>query len=291
MTKEEYIKIYKLVLKVKGLSFRTIETYTDRLNSFLCWCEKEDIYPPQITKKQLLNYLCSIKSNSYLRQQRGTIDNFYKYVLEMPYILNGMPYPKKQKSLPDYFSPSELLAIFNYVKNDKQRLMLKIQYACALRVHELVKLKWSDFINNFGKYDLKICGKGSKPDIVPVPNETINEIISILGDKFGINEYLFAGQFKEHYSERSVQEVINRAMLQLNIHKTGSTHLLRHSRATHLIQSGVSLRHVQILLRHNSSRTTETYTHLNTIDLRGAFDKADTIISGLLNNQKQFTHT
>lgn len=57
--------------------------------------------------------------------------------------------------------------------------------------------------------------------------------------------------------------------------KQGSTHLLRHSRATHLIQSGASLRHVQLLLRHSSSKTTEIYTHLDKNDLRQAFSNVD----------------
>jgi site-specific recombinase XerD len=198
-----------------------------------------------------------------------------------------MPFPKKQRSLPDYFSIHELKSIFSSVKNPKQRLLLKIQYALALRVHELVKLKWSDFVYNFGKYDLKILGKGNKHDFVPVPDDTINEIIEVLGNGFGRNEYLFTGQFGGHYSERSVQQIINRAMELNGIIKQGSTHLLRHSRATHLIQSGVSLRHVQLLLRHSSSKTTEIYTHLDRNDLRQAFSLADTKLNISLNETIQ----
>lgn len=264
-----------MVLKVRNLGDRTIETYIERLKAFLYWCEQKDIYPPEITKCQLLEYFCSIKSDSYLRQQRATIDNFYRYVLEIPYILNGMPYPKRTKSLPEYFTFDELLRIFSSVKNNKQRIILKLQYACALRVHEVVRVKWSDFILHRGQYDLRVLGKGRKPALIPVPGETIQEIIAYMGNRFGSPGYLFTGQFKDHYSERSICIIINRAMEECGIYKNGSTHLLRHSRATHLIQRGSSTMHVQQILRHNSSRTTEIYTHLNVTDLRRAIESSD----------------
>lgn len=287
MTKQDYINEYTKILRIKKLGINTQVTYLKCLDVFLSYCESNDIFPPEITKPQLRDFLSGIKSNSYLKQQRGTIDNFYRYVLSIPYVMADMPFPKKQKSLPDYFSIHELQAIFNSVKNPKQRLLLKIQYALALRVHELVKLKWSDFVYNFGKYDLKILGKGNKHDFIPVPDDTINEIIEVLGNGFGRNEYLFTGQFGGHYSERSVQQIINRAIEQNKIVKEGSTHLLRHSRATHLIQSGVSLRHVQLLLRHSSSKTTEIYTHLDKNDLRQAFISVDVKLNLLLTNHNE----
>lgn len=103
-----------------------------------------------------------------------------------------------------------------------------------------------------------------------------------------LNGYLFVGQFGGHYDEQSVRQIVNRAMMVVGINKEGSTHLLRHSRATHLIQNGVSTRHVQILLRHNSSKTTEIYTHLSKEDLREAFKIADkSIINKIINQDKK----
>jgi integrase/recombinase XerD len=275
MTKEQYIEEYRKVLIIRRLALNTTDTYVSCLNVFLSWCENLDIFPPQITESQMRDFLCSLESQSYLRQMRGTLDNFYTYVLHHPQIMSGMPFPRKSNSLPDYFTPHELLRIFESVRNNKQRIILKLQYACALRVGEVVKVKWSDFSCDFDGYILRVCGKGSHTDVLPVPNETIQEIIQVFGNKFGLNEYLFKGQFKEFYSERSVQQIIGRAMDECKIFKDGSTHLLRHSRATHLIQSGVSLRHVQVFLRHKKSTTTEIYTHLDKRDLREAMNHAD----------------
>lgn len=278
MTKEEYINEYGKVLSIKKLAFNTCQTYLGCLMVYLSWCESKDIFPPEITKPQLRDFLSNPNwSASYLKQQRGTIDNFYRYVLGINYIMADMPYPKVSKSLPEYLSPEEVEAIFNAVSNRKQRLILKLQYACALRVHEVVKVKWADFEKTFNGYNLRVFGKG-KLDLIPVPDETINEVVAVLGNNFNSSGYLFPGQTGSHYDEQSVRAFFNRAKAQCRIYKEGSTHLLRHSRATHLIQSGVSTRHVQILLRHNSSKTTEVYTHLSKDDLREAFKKADSYI-------------
>jgi site-specific recombinase XerD len=295
MTKNEFINEYEKVLLIRRYSIRTNETYLSCLRGFLNWCEQKDVFPPEITKPQLTDYLATTKSASLLRQQIGTISSFYKYVIGIPYICAGIPYPKKHQTLPEFFTPNELLSVFNAIINPKQRLILKIQYALALRVHEVVKIKWLDFVQKYNPnnkanvYDLKITGKGNVTEFLPVPTETIIEIIAVLGNKFGLNEYLFKGQFKDHYSERSVQEVIGRAMLNCGITKKGSTHLVRHSRATHLIQNGASLRHVQKLLRHKKSTTTEIYTHLNNDDLRSAFEQSDIKIQQGINYQKQLT--
>jgi len=286
MTLDEYIESYKKTLIIKRFQPNTIETYLSCLKSFLYWCQKADIFPPEITKDHLLDYLSKTKSTSLLRQQIGTIGNFYRYVVGIPCICAGIPYPKKAKHLPDYFTPNELTKVFAAVKNDKQRLILKIQYALALRVHEVVKIKWKDFILKYDNYEMKVLGKGNKSNYLPVPKETIAEIILTLGNNFGIDEYLFKGQFKDHYSERSVQEIINRAMNDCGMIKEGSTHLLRHSRATHLIQNGSSLRHVQKILRHSKSTTTEIYTHLSNDDLREALEESDAKIQLRLNEQK-----
>ena len=278
MKKEEYINEYGKVLSIKRLAFNTCQTYLGCLTVYLSWCEDKDIFPPEITKPQIREFLSNPKwSASYLKQQRGTIDSFYRYVLGINYIMADMPYPKSTKSLPEYLTPQEAEDLFNAVTNRKQRLILKLQYACALRVHEVVKVKWSDFQNTFNGYNLRIYGKG-KLDAIPVPEDTINEIVQVLGDNFKSPGYLFPGQTGSHYDEQSVRAFFNRAKAKCRIYKEGSTHLLRHSRATHLIQSGVSTRHVQILLRHNSSKTTEIYTHLSKDDLRDAFKKADSYI-------------
>lgn len=274
-------------MKIKNLLPNTMNTYTGCLIVFLDWCELRDIYPPEITKDQLRDFLSSIKSYSYLKQQRGTIDNFYKYVLEIPYILNGMPFPKKHKSLPEYLTVYEIDAIFKAVKNNKQRLILKLMYNCGLRVHEVVKVNWRDFIMVNNEYDLKVIGKGAKHDLIPVPKELTDEIVIYMGNKFGQNEPMFKGQFKETYSIRSVQIIFHRAMEVCGINKQGSTHLFRHSIGTHMAQNGFNSMMIKEFMRHESIKTSETYVHLAKSDLRSPLKLMRNKIQMTLSNQKQ----
>lgn len=288
---QDYLNKYRTVLTIRRLSVNTIDNYMDHLKQYLGWCYTNQVLPDDVNDDALLKYMAGSKSESQLRQRIGTIQNFYEHVLGMPYRLAHVPYPKRHTQLPDYLSVEELNAVFNSITNPKQKLLVKLQYACALRVHELVKIKGSDFVKKFipqanaWAYDVKIKGKGSKEDAVPVPGETMQEIIACLGSNIiGKNEYLFKGQFGGCYSDKSVQMIVNRAKQVCGMTKKGSTHILRHSRATHLIQNGVSLKHVQILLRHKNPKTTQIYMHLNTNDLHIAFMQADTCLQNQLNN-------
>lgn len=290
---EDIIKKYKQLLFIRRFQPNTIDTYVSVIKPFLYFLNEKGVNFQEAKTDHVIEFISSTESASLLRQQIGTIGRFYEFVYGIPYITTGIPYPKKKEGLPDYFTPYELLRIFEAVKNPKQRLILKIQYALALRVHEVVKIKWTDFVQNYSQelkalvYDIKIIGKGGYSNVIPVPSETINEITQVLGNNFGTSGYLFKGQFKDHYSIRSVQIIINRAMEECNILKDGSTHLLRHSRATHLLQNGSSLRHVQMILRHKKSTTTEIYTHLNKMDLRLSILKSDNNMNEGINYKKQ----
>jgi site-specific recombinase XerD len=288
MTKEEYINQYRKILRIRNLLPNSRKTYMDLILVFLNWCERQDIFPPDITKEQLLDFFCTIKSNSTFRQMRGTVYNFYEYVIERPYILSGIPFAKRNKTLPEYLTIHEIDRVFKSVKNNKQRIILKLMYNCGLRVHEVVKIKWKDFICLGGSiYDLRVIGKGNKPDLIPVSEELINEIIIYLGNRFGTDEYIFKGQFKEFYSTRSVQIVFNKALLNCGIHKNGSTHLCRHSIATHLAQGGMNAMQIKVFMRHNSIKTSDIYVHLVKEDLRKPLDVMRQKIKLCLSNQKE----
>jgi site-specific recombinase XerD len=219
---------------------------------------------------------------------RGTIGNFYEFCCDNKYILSGIPFAKKNKTLPEYLTIHEIDAVFRSVTNNKQRIILKLMYNCGLRVHEVVKVNWKDFICLGGSiFDLKVIGKGNKPDLIPVPEELINEIVIYFGNKFGTNEYMFKGQFADLYSTRSVQVVFNRALLNCGIHKEGSTHLMRHSIATHMAQGGMNAMQIKTFMRHNSIKTSDIYVHLIKGDLRQPLLEMRAKIKHCLMNQKQ----
>lgn len=144
--------------------------------------------------------------------------------------------------------------------------MLRLIYACGLRRGELLHMKISDIDS---KRNIVIIrqSKGKKDRIVPLSQR----ILEMLRDYFRACKpkyWLFEGQAGEQYSEKSLQSVLKQALKKAGIRKPVSLHWLRHSYATHLLESGTDLRYIQELLGHNSSKTTEIYTHVSTKNLQ-----------------------
>jgi integrase/recombinase XerD len=169
--------------------------------------------------------------------------------------------------LPNVLSKEEVKAILESTKNIKHRAMLSLIYSCGLRCGELIHLKPTDIDS---KRNLVIIrnGKGRKDRIVPLSPK----ILDLLREYYKSNKpkiYLFEGQFEGiMYSDRSLQLVLKQSLQTANIKKPVTLHWLRHSYATHLLESGTDLRYIQELLGHNSSKTTEIYTHVSTKSLQ-----------------------
>lgn len=298
MTEKELKDNFLAVIKVRELQPNTIGQYTYLFNSFLWYCKNNNINPEEITREQILFYLSGIKSESTRRQMKGTIGNFCEFVLMKGFLMYGIPNPSRHYDVPDYFSTYELDQIFNSIKNIKQRTLMKIEYACALRVNEACQIKKTDFIKRWdfnlqkNVYDLRVHGKGGNFNLIPVPTETINEISAYyktLKEKECQSEYLFVGQFKSSYSPRSVQKRLRKAMNDLRIVKYGNhnTHFLRISRITHYLLSGVEISQVARFARHKNISTTQRhYNGITTSDLRVVFSKADKFLHDNLQIEK-----
>ena len=141
--------------------------------------------------------------------------------------------------------------------------MLILIYACGLRRSELLNLTFNDIQSDRGLLFIN-QSKGKKDRIVPISGKII-EILRAYYKQYLPKTWLFEGQ-KENtkYSDRSLEEVLKKGIRLAGIKKPVSLHWLRHSYATHLLESGTDLRYIQELLGHSSSKTTEIYTHVST---------------------------
>jgi site-specific recombinase XerD len=152
--------------------------------------------------------------------------------------------------------------------------MLSLIYACGLRRGELLNLKLIDIDSQRGMIRIN-QGKGGKDRLVPI-SEKVLELLREYYQYEKPKVYLFEGQHMgEKYNERSLQQVLKQALEKAKIKKPVTLHWLRHSYATHLLESGTDLRYIQELLGHNSSKTTEIYTHVSQKSLqkiRSPFD-------------------
>ncbi len=161
-------------------------------------------------------------------------------------------------------------AILGAHQNIKHRAMLSLIYACGLRRSELQNLKPQDTSTSLSagidstRGMLRVNqGKGKKDRMVPISEK----LVSLLREYYQYEkpkEYLFEGAKQgENYSGTSLQQVLKQALVKANIKKPVTLHWLRHSYATHLLESGTDLRYIQELLGRNSSKTTEIYTHVS----------------------------
>lgn len=170
--------------------------------------------------------------------------------------------PRREHKLPNVLSKEEVKKILDAPANIKHKAMLSLIYACGLRRSELLNLKPGDIDSKRGLRTIRNA-KGRKDRVVPV-SEKIIELLRNYFKGYRPKVYLFEGQEEaSRYSEESLSKVLKNALKSAKINRPATLHWLRHSYATHMLESGVDLRYIQELLGHKSSKTTEIYTHVS----------------------------
>ena len=257
---------FKNYLRSKRYSESTLTTYSEALKSFLLFYREKPI--AEITNEDVIVYnnqyiLKNNLSASYQNQIVNAIKLYFKTIRETKIDIDKIHRPKRAKVLPNVLSKEEIKAILEAHSNIKHKTMLSLIYSCGLRRSELLNLKPTDIDS---KRNIVVIrqSKGKKDRIAPL-SPKILEMLRDYYIGYKPSEWLFEGQIKKtKYDERSLANVLKQALTKSNIKKPVSLHWLRHSYATHLLESGTDLRYIQELLGHNSSKTTEIYTHVST---------------------------
>jgi integrase/recombinase XerD len=206
-------------------------------------------------------------SSSYQNQIVNSIKLYFKTCRDTKIEVDKIHRPKREKVLPNVLSKEEVKAILDAHSNLKHKAMLSMIYSCGLRRSELLNLKFSDIDS---KRNIVIIrqSKGKKDRITPL-SAKILDLLRRYYKEYSPKTYLFEGQEKNtQYSARSLEEVLKKSVKLASINKPVTLHWLRHSYATHLLESGTDLRYIQELLGHNSSKTTEIYTHVSTKNIQ-----------------------
>ena len=136
-----------------------------------------------------------------------------------------------------------------------------ILYGSGLRIGEVLKLKITDIDSK--RMQIRILGGKSKKDRYSILAQSQLNILREYYKQYRPQSYLFEGQFGGQYSATSAGNILKKAIVRSGVPKRGGLHSLRHSFATHLLESGTDLRYIQELLGHSSSKTTEIYTHVS----------------------------
>ena len=169
--------------------------------------------------------------------------------------------PNKQRKLPIVLSASQVKRMIESTRNLKHKIIICLLYSAGLRKSELLGLKLNDIDSSRMVIQVQ-QGKGAKDRSVTLSPKVL-EMLRDYYKAYKPKEYLIEGASGGSYSSESVGNMVKKAAKLAKIRKRVTAHTLRHSFATHLLESGVDLRYIQVLLGHKSSRTTEIYTHVS----------------------------
>ncbi|MBM6499583.1 tyrosine-type recombinase/integrase [Flavobacterium macrobrachii] len=261
----EAIEKFKQYLRSKRYSESTITTYSEALKSFFVFHNNKSI--DKITNEDIIIYnneyiLKNKLSASYQNQVVNAIKLFFKTVKERSIEIEKVHRPKRARVLPNVLSKEEVKAILEAHSNIKHKMMLSLVYSCGLRCGELLALQ-PVHIDSKRNIVLLKNSKGKKDRIAPL-SKKILEMLREYYKLYKPKTYLFEGKIEgTPYTNKSLQQVLKQALQKTSITKPVTLHWLRHSYATHLLESGTDLRYIQELLGHNSSKTTEIYTHVS----------------------------
>ncbi len=268
-------------LMAQNYSPNTIRNYVKSFNQFL-WVNQYQ-NPDTLTEMQIVKHLSGMTlrglSPSSLNMLVNALLYYYRTVLKRDMFEIKLPRPRKESHLPTVLTMEECTRIFSNVDNPKHKLLLLIGYGAGLRRSEIVTLKWEDILFEEHKIHIK-QSKGKKDRIVMLPYS----VVAYLQDYrklYPSDDWVFAGQYKgEALSARTVQQVMKNAVIRANLEKKATVHTLRHSFATHLLESGTDIRYIQQLLGHSSIKTTMIYTHITPVAAKKIVSPLDQIPKG-----------
>lgn len=250
-------------LRIRNYSERTVTSYLAAITHLSKFYKMS---PDRISREQVKSYAYHLihskhASTSSINQLISAWKIFQVDVLENQWEAFRLKRPKKEKRIPVVLSQKEALALVDAPTNMKHRMILKIAYATGLRRAELLALKLTH-IDSSRSVVRVINGKGKKSREVPARSTLIGELRRYY-KYYRPKTYLFEGTRPGvPYSAASFQKIVKSAATKAEIKKNISPHVLRHSFATHMLEKGINLKHLQIILGHSAMKTTSIYLHL-----------------------------
>lgn len=263
----EILSTFEQKLILNSYSKNTIKTYKSELKFFLKYFENYDI--KQVEKSLIESYIFKLITKHNISESKqntaiNAIKYYYEQVLGRDREIYDIQRPKKAKQLPGVLSMEETYKLINNPKNIKHKAILYTIYSAGLRNSELINLRIKDIHSTDGYIFIK-AAKGKK-DRHSILSNTLLALLRNYYKEYKPAYWLFEGQSGGKYSSKSVQRIYRKAQQQSGASPWSTPHTLRHSFATHLLENGQNLRTIQFLLGHSSSKTTEIYTHILSVN-------------------------
>lgn len=248
-------------LKLSGFSHETKKTYTYNITKFLLWTKKESKIITDSTVREYFLYLDKKEyDSSTIRLVKASLKYLFNYVIKINIEIDNISRIKRKKQLPKVLMKEEINQIIENIPNNKHKIIISLIYSSGLRISELINLKKEDInlINN----TIHIKQAKGKKDRITILSKKVKKSIQEYICKTNFKtKYLFEGR-RGKYTKSSIQRTLKKASKPLN--KDVTPHMLRHSFATHLLESGTDIRIIQKLLGHSRPETTAIYAKVAT---------------------------
>lgn len=258
----------KVYMELKGYSPKTTKNYLIHISNLAKYYNKS---PDLLYEKEICGYLHYCITERHLTEgSLGSIYNafkiFYTKVLGRVWDVNKIPRTKDRRRLPVVLSTQEVKAIFDATEDLKYKTIFMTIYSAGLRVSEACNLKITDIDSkNMQIFIRQGKGKKDRYTLLSVANL---EILREYWKRYKPSDFLFTGRYRsDALTARSVQKVFEKSKQLSRVTKNATVHTLRHSFATHLLDTGVDICYIQRLMGHTRITTTTIYLHLRRMDL------------------------
>lgn len=292
---EEFVTEYRYYLaSEKMVSKNTITAYCNDITNYLNYLSTylliDDL--KYIKADDITKYLAFLKKYHYsstsISRALSSIKSFHKFLITERVLTNNVSLlvdtPKIDKRLPNVLTVQEVLGLIDSVDTStpigqRNQTMFELDYACGLRVSELLDLKLENL--HMTSKMISVYGKGSKERLIPIHDVALNKIRdyllngrnALLKGKKELG-YVFVNSRGDKLTRQGYFKILKEAASAAGITKNISPHTIRHSFATHLLESGVDLRLIQELLGHEDISTTQIYTHISQTKLKEVYNNA-----------------
>lgn len=275
------------LLVVRRLSHHTYTNYRRDLERIHTWCSEQGIHAwSELSHAHVRLYVSYLHrkqlSSKSIQRALSSLRSFYNYQIKHALLEHNpcldVPVPKGSKKLPKVLNVDQINHLLDNDSGDwhviRDHAMFEVFYSSGLRLSELVNLNVNSINLDEGFVD--VLGKGGKERHLPLGSkavEALKEWLAFRGDCLGEEAVaLFISQQGKRISVRNVQVRLKKMAIEKGIINDVSPHMLRHSFASHMLESSQNLRAVQELLGHADISTTQVYTHLDFKHLAEVYD-------------------
>lgn len=247
-------------MRLRGLSRNTRESYLYYVRACLVWTQKSPRDVATADVRAYLDYLYQAgRSPSTLNCAYSALQYYFEKILHRHFFAQ-IPRAKQPKRLPIILSKGEVRKLIEKTGNPKHRCIVSLLYGTGIRVGELVRLQMNHIDFDRGVIHIQ-RSKGAKDRVVMIPL-SLRETLLHQQRLKQPTDFLFTNGRGGRLTETTIQKVVAMAAIRATIGKPVTPHTLRHSFATHLLETGTDIRYIQTLLGHAKLETTQIYTHV-----------------------------